>query len=372
LNAPPEIKVLHVSYSLKTGGLERVILDLVRLGGRNGLTSAVAALGEAGELAGQVEEAGAAFFFLGKRPGLDWRMVPRLRALARRLGVHIIHAHNEGAGFYAGLAGLCKGPPVITTRHGFSYGLNTLWVRRAAGLLSRRTVCVGRDVMRLVREVDKIPASRVRIIYNGVDTAEFAPDQKRRELMRAELGYAPGDRILISVGRLAPEKGYDTLLRALALLAQADKGTRLVLVGDGPRRGFLQDLTKELGLQDRVRLLGNRKDIRDLLAAADVFVLSSLSEGVSKSLLEAMAMALPVVATSVGSTPEVVLAEKTGLLVPARRPDLLAQALAAVLHDSQSARWGRAGRERVEAEFSLPATVAAYARLYREVLGRND
>ena len=314
---------------------------------------------------------GARYFFLGKRPGLDWRMVTRLWRVIREVKADVLHAHNEGAGFYAGLAGLLAGRPVITTRHGASFGLDTLWVRRAAGLLSRRTVCVGKDVVRLARQVDHLPASRVRLIYNGVDTSQFAPDAKARARVRAELGFADTDRVLISVGRLALEKDYATLLQSLATAQGVAGQASLILVGDGPQREALSQEAERLGLAGRVRMLGDRQDVRDLLAAADVFVLSSISEGVSKALLEAMAVGLPVVATSVGGTPEVVEEGVTGLLVPPSRPDVLGQALDGRFCDDSSLaeRLGRAGRERAQERFSVQATVAAYVELYREVAG---
>ena len=170
--------------------------------------------------------------------------------------------------------------------------------------------------------------------------------------VRTELGLDDNAPVLISVGRLALEKDYGTLLQALAPGQGVSENAKLILVGDGPQRGPLSKAMEESGLAGRVRMLGDRRDVRDLLAAADAFVLSSISEGVSKALLEALATGLPVVATSVGGTPEVVTDGVTGLLVPPSRPDLLGQALAAVLNDSHLAgRLGRAGRQRAEERF---------------------
>jgi glycosyltransferase involved in cell wall biosynthesis len=365
---PSQLKVLHICHSLRIGGLEQVVLDLVRLGPKFGFQSAVATLAASGELAPEVKELGSPFYLLGKREGLDWRMVARIRGLIKSLGIDVVHAHNEGAGLYAGLAGLWTRRPVITTRHGLSFGVGGPWLRRVAGLVNQRTVCVGRDVMRMAREGDRIPGRKLRLIYNGVETgADLMPDSER-EKIRTSLGLDAEALMIISVGRLSPEKDYQSLLQTLAQIAPATAAPFLVLVGDGPQRNDLARTASELGMKDRVLLLGQRRDVPQLLAAADIFALSSISEGVSKAILEALAMGLVVVATAVGGTPELIEDGVTGILVPPSRPDIMAQALSRVLADPQLAeRLGRAGQLRVEQSFSLRATVQAYSDLYRQV-----
>jgi glycosyltransferase involved in cell wall biosynthesis len=370
MDAP--LKVLHVSFTLDTGGLERIILDLMLRGPGLGLAPAAAVLGEPGSLAARAGELGFVVHRLEQRPGLDWEVVRRLRELVRRLGVSVLHAHNEGAGLYAGLAGRLSGRPVVTTRHGLSFraGPRGIWLRRAAGLLARRTVCVGRGVYRLARRVDRLPARRLEVVYNGVDTRRFAPDPAARARARGRLGLGPAEPVVISVGRLAPEKDYGVLLEAMARLPRPE--ARLLLVGEGPARPGLEAMIGELGLAGRVRLLGDRRDVPSLLNAADVFALSSLSEGVSMALLEAMACGLPAVATRVGGTPEVVRQGETGLLCPPGQPRPLAQALERLLARPGLARaLGEAGRERVGQRFSLGAMARAYARIYAELAGRG-
>ena len=361
------IKVLHISHSLRTGGLERIVWDLASGGGEHGFRCEAAVLAEEGAVGRSLRASGVVCHRLGKRPGLDWRVVWRLAGLVRRRAIDLLHAHNEGAGLYAGLAGRLVRRPVVTTRHGLSFGGSRYnrWLRRAAGLLSSRTVCVGRSVLELAREQDRLPPSRLRLIYNGVDTARFRPDPQARRRVRRELGL--GDEpVLISVGRLAPEKDQGLLLLAAAVL----EGVTLLVVGEGPLRPRLERLAAELGVGERVRFLGERDDVEHLLAAAEVFVLSSRSEGVPKAVLEAMAAGLPVVATAVGGVPEVVVPGGTGLLVPGGRGEELVRAVAELLaHPARARAMGRAGRRRVEERFSLEAMLAAYAALYRELAG---
>lgn len=361
------LRVMQLAYSLKTGGLERLVLDLLRQGPALGLEYSLCLLEEEGDLAPQARALGVPIHVLGKRPGLDFAVVPRLRALMRRAGARVLHSHNQAPGFYGGLAAAWAGRPQVLTRHGASYGMDRSWrwVSALAGHLSRFTVCVGADALAVARREDRLPARRLRLIYNGVDTGLFRPDPIQRAAARAELGLTAGHRVVISVGRVSAEKDYATLLTALAQLPEV---WRLVLVGDGPELDGLRRLAAELGLGERARLLGRRGDVERLLAAADLFALSSLSEGVSIALLEAMAMGLPVVATAVGGTPEVVVDGLTGRLLEPGQPHALALGLVEALADPQrAAAWGRAGRQRVEDRFSLRAMAAAYAELYREV-----
>ncbi len=358
---------MQLGLSLNTGGLERLVLDLLRQGPAVGVEYSLCLLEDAGELADQARELGTPVTVLGRRPGLDFSLVPRIRRLLRDSGARVLHAHNQAPAFYGGLAARWAGRPLVQTRHGASFNQDRSrrWVNALAAHLSRITVCVGADSLAVARRVDHLPASRLRLIYNGVDTRRYAPDPAARAAARAALGLAEGERVVISVGRLSPEKDYATLLRAVATLPAF---WRLLLVGDGAEMERLAALRDELGLGGRALLLGQRRDIPALLNAADVFALSSLSEGVSLALLEAMAVGLPAVVTEVGGNPEVVLPGATGLLLPPGLPHELALALLEALDDpARAAAWGRAGRERVLERFSLEGMARAYAALYREV-----
>lgn len=357
------IKILHVSFSLLTGGLESIIVDLVRSGPAAGYTCAAAVLEGSGAPAQRIRELGCAVVRLGKRPGLDIKVVFRLAGLIRQMGSQVVHAHNEGAALYAALAGLLTRTPVICTRHGASFGLDTLWLRRVVGRLCKVTVCVSADVLNMAQERDRLPSQKLRLIYNGIDTSRFAPNAQARHKVRHDLDISEDQPVVISVGRLAPEKAYHDLLTAVAGLP-----VRLLLVGDGPERAALSQKARELGLDPSSIFLGERGDISELLNGADVFCLSSLSEGVSMALLEAMASGLPAVATHVGGNPEVVLPQETGLLTPSGDPQALAETLGKVLgQDQRAVAWGQAGRRRVQQNFSLQAMVQGYADLYQEL-----
>jgi len=222
----------------------------------------------------------------------------------------------------------------------------------------------------MAREHDRLPAARLALIYNGVDTRLFCPDLEARAHWRKELGLGEREPVIISVGRLAPEKDYGLLLEALAATRDLGPEAKLVLVGDGAERTTLQDEAAELGLQQRVRFVGRQRDVPGLLSAADLFALSSLSEGIPMALLEAMACGLPVVALRVGGTPELVEDGRSGLLVGGRKPEDLAEAISRILTERDTARaMGVAGQRRVAERFSLESMLEGYGALYRELAG---
>jgi sugar transferase (PEP-CTERM/EpsH1 system associated) len=296
----------------------------------------------------------------------------RMARLFRALRPDIVHSRNWScvdAILGARLAGV---PVVIHGEHGREAadpeGRNTLRkrLRRLLAPLVTQFVTVSRDLARWLIEDVGIPARKVTAIWNGVDTRRF--DGRDREDARRALRIPDGGIAIGTVGRLDPVKDQVGLIRAFARVA-GDPRALLLIAGDGPCWGELETAVAALGLTGRVRLLGERADVPRVLAGLDVFALSSLGEGISNTILEAMATGLPVVATRVGGNPELVVDGSTGLLVPPRSPEALASALRPYLDEpALAARHGRAGRARAETYFSLDRMVAAYGNLYVRLL----
>ncbi len=347
-------RVFHLTLGLDVGGQEKLLVEFARHADRRKVDLHFVSLGTRGVLADDLEACGWPVTALGAPSGLRPALVLRLARLFRRGRADVVHTHDDRPNIHGAPAAKLVGARVVHTRH--SQG--SLLSRRQAllvALVSRftdRFVCISRDSAAwAVRH--GIPRRRVRTIWNGIDLGRFA-----------YTGPCAGGPAVI-VARLAPEKDVDTLLRAAATIVRACPDFRLEIAGDGPCRGDLERRAAERGLGECVRFLGAVRDVPALLARARLFVLSSLTEGISLTLLEAMARGLPVVATEVGGNVEVVRPGETGFLVPPQQPDQLAQTLLQLWLDPVlGARLGRAGRQRVEGLFDVRRMVAEYEALY--------
>jgi len=331
----------------------------------------VAAYGD-GPLRDAAREAGVRFVGLrhvrrALRPGRDLLGLLELLALIRRERPDVVHANSSKAGVLGRVAALLMRVPVrVFTVHGWAFkayaGLPSrlyLWADRLMSPLTSATICVSETERAAGLAARTCRPRSTVVIPNAVDV-EAAP--------RAG-GDGDPPRI-VTVGRLAAPKDALTLVRALALLDQIRFSA--LLVGDGPDRAGVEAEVRSLDLEDRVELAGSRADVPTLLAAADVFVLSSRSEGAPISILEAMAAGLPVVACDVGGVGELVADGETGLLVPPAEPARLAEALRRLLADPElRRRLGAAGRARARERFDLPAFRAAHLELYARELARR-
>jgi len=205
------------------------------------------------------------------------------------------------------------------------------------------------------------------VIENGINYTSYQGIQEKGTVRR-KLGFDPKRKYLICVARFHPVKDHATLLRGFACIAQKSPNVDLLLAGDGPLRQELESLCQQLGVEQRVQFLGIRSDVADLLQAADCFVLTSLSEAASLTLLEAMAAGLPVVVTNVGGNPEIVRNHIDGLLVPRHNDSALADALQTLLQGpKRAAAMGASGQERVHEKYDLNRTISRYCQLYQQL-----
>jgi glycosyltransferase involved in cell wall biosynthesis len=350
------LRIVHVAETLNLGGLEKLIVEFVRHADPSRFDPRVVTLGVRGDLADEVEQLGCPVHALNLPAGLRPRAIWTLAAHFRRQRIHILHTHSEGPLLYATPAARLAGVQrvVHTRHHGPDLG-NSRAALAAMALVSRavdRVVCVADAGARCAR-AEGIPASKLTTIHNGIDLSRFD-----------YLGPASGGPVVI-VARLVPEKDHPTLLRAVAFARAQEPSFRLDIAGDGPCLSAVQELAARLELGAHVRFLGRVDDVPALLSRSSALVLSSWLEGISLTLLEAMARGLPVVATDVGGNPEVVDDGRTGFLVPARDPSALAEALLNLWRDPALGRqFGRAGREEAERSFDIRQAVARYEAIY--------
>jgi sugar transferase (PEP-CTERM/EpsH1 system associated) len=363
------MRVAHVLHSFGVGGMEKGIATVVRHASP-GVEHVVLCLAAAGESCRLLPE-GTEVVALGKPPGNSLRFVLRLRKALRALRPDVVHTRNWGgvdgivAARLGGLRTVCHG------EHGWDMddpegaSGRRIRVRRLLSRWVREITCVSAHMREWLERTVRVRAP-VTQIYNGVDTQAFAP-LGDGAATRARLGVDPHAFVVGTVGRLDPIKDHPSLLAAFARVRADEPGAVLLVVGDGPER---ERLAAAAG--PGVRLLGSRTDVPALLRALDVFVLCSHNEGISNTLLEAMATGLPIVATRVGGNPELVRDGESGTLVPPAAPDALAAAMLRYRRDAALASaHGADARRDVVDRFGVAAMVRAYEAVWRRARGEG-
>ncbi|HEU4410806.1 MAG TPA: glycosyltransferase [Polyangiaceae bacterium] len=368
----PPLTIAHVITSLGIGGLERVVLDLVVAQRKAGHEVYVVVLNDGeGPLREAFRAAADGLVAFPKREvGVDPSLVGRLARWLRAKRVRVVHTHNNSPLTYGAPAGKLAGAAVVHSKHGEHRAIGRqMWLRRLAATATDAYVAVSPTTAAFAREHRECTETKLEVIPNGTDLSRFPAPAEAAAAARASLGLAAGARVIGTVGRMVPEKNHALLLRAAAPLLGPE--TKLVIVGDGPLRAGLEAQRAALPNAEHVVFAGMRRDVPDLLAALDVFVLSSATEGLPVVLLEAMASRLPVVSTAVGGIPDVVHAG-TGVLVPPHDEAALREAVAGLLADPERARGlGERARATALETMSVDRMAEAYAALYRRVLGRG-
>lgn len=369
MSRPPCIA--HLTYALGQGGVERGIVQLATRLPAERFRQIVISLAEPSDLA---EEIGThRVFRLGKGPGNDLKLVLRLARILRTERVDLLHARGWATLLEGRLAAwLAPGCRMIYGYHGKTF--EDLAQPRRRRLIAQRLLLPRMQALVAVsptaaREwLGEVGLEvQVELIPDGIPLAPPVRPETRAALRR-ELGVPAGSICVGSVGRLDPVKDQATLLRTMASLAASGLDAVCLLVGDGPERPSLTRLAGDLGLRERVRFLGSRRDVPRLLPAFDLFVQASLSEALPNALLEGLGAGLPVVATAVGGTLDVVRPE-VGLLVPPADPAAMALAVLRLARDPELRhRLGTAGRALVSRRYSLDAMLTAYADLYARLL----
>ena len=372
--------IAHVIYRLGVGGLENGVVNLVNRLPEARFRHAIVCLTDYTEFRSRITRPDVAVYAVHKREGHDLGAGLRLYRLLRRLRPAVVHTRNLGcleALVPAWLAGV---PARVHGEHGWDvfdpHGTSRKYrlLRRLHGPLVDRYVPLSRELENYLVAGVGLAADRMTRIYNGVDTARFRPRNGAGGAQALPAGFAgPDDLVIGTVGRMHGVKDQLNLAHAFVRLtgeAPAQAGRlRLVLIGDGPLRAACQGVLDGAGLGAQAWLPGDRDDVPDLMRAMQLFVLPSLAEGISNTILEAMASGLPVIATAVGGNPELVEDGVTGALVPPRDPAALADALRTFVRDPvRRTAAGLAARQRAETRFSLAAMMSRYTELYEGVL----
>lgn len=370
--------ICHIIYRLTIGGLENGLVNLINNLPDDHYRHAIVCTTEATEFRDRIRRRDVEIYELRKRPGKDIAAYGRMWRILRRLRPRIVHTRNLPALDMIIPAYFSRVPRFVHSEHGLDMieldGKNTKYnlMRRASRLVIDRYVTVSRDLNEWLRREVGIPAARIETIYNGVDTARFSPEGAEPCILPQ--GFSPPGSIVVgTLGRFDTVKNQVLLVRTVARVLdhrpELRARLRLVLIGDGKERGAIEAALAADSLRDISWMPGFRDDTPSVYRALDIFVLPSLREGISNTLLEAMSSARPVIATRIGGNPEIVPDGIVGQLVEPGNPDALAQAIQRYIDDPPLMRaHGEAGRTHVLRSFSLDAMVKNYDKVYRSLL----
>lgn len=363
-----DMRIVQLINELAFGGAEKLVADLSTSLVRRGHEVTIVCLRALGEDPVDVRpflDAGGQILELQKPPGLHFQTLSKLRRFLVENEVAVVHSHNHLVHHYAAFAGRLAGvPAILTTLHGSASLCESPWWTRAlyrlSGMVGDRVVAVGCDVRNVLHATLRFPAYKVLTIANGIDFAPFTR-VRRESVPRSEFVFG-------AVGRLEPVKDHSNLLTSFAQLYRHHPCVRLRVLGNGSLMSKLQQQARELRIDAAVSFEGFRLDTHAFLSEIDVFVLSSRSEGLPLSLLEAMAVGLPIVATTVGDVPELVTLAECGWLVPPNQPQALADAMERALLAQDLRDRGQRARELVLSRYSLDGMTAIYERLYVDLI----
>jgi sugar transferase (PEP-CTERM/EpsH1 system associated) len=366
MNKRPK-KVLHILHSFSHGGLENGIVNIIN-GSTPDLEHELCLLTTAGDFINRLQKP-IRYYELHKQPGNSLKTILQLRCVIRDSGADIVHTRNWGAFDGVLAACLCPGVTLLHGEHGRDFtdphGLNCRRnkMRRLLSFRISKFTTVSIDLTKWLSDTVGIPKKKIILIRNGVDTARFTP--RRDPELRKELGIAANEFVIGTVGRLDPVKNHADLIRAFAKLLD-DTAARLVIVGDGPERENLEQLAEKTSVACASIFTGYRSDVERFYGVFDLFVLNSLAEGMSNTLLEAMACGIPVVCSRAGANPELI-SEERGFLLQKNSVVDLAQALEVAMNSLISRGHKNAIRNFVQEKHSLNSMVSEYVTLYRSI-----
>ena len=370
------VKVTQIIHSLNPGGLENGIINLVNNMDDFKFENTICCLTQGGDFEKRLNK-NIKVSKMFKKPGNDYQLYIKLIKYLKEIKPTIVHTRN-----WAGMDGIiaakmARVPIIIHGEHGFeiadliSQNRKRKFIRKLVlSTMVDKIVTVSKNLKnRLINEI-KIKPEKIIHIPNGVDTNKF--NIYRKEFTRKKFGFKKEDFIIGIVARLDPIKNHKTLISAFKEIVTIHPNTNLVIVGDGSLRNKLENQTYQLGIKNKVIFMGERDNVPEILKTFDVFVLPSLNEGMSNTILEAMATGIPVIASNVGGNPELVIDGRTGFLFPTNDVESLVQKIKTyILHPELKQKHGYNAHKRVEEKFSLDQMVRRYEELYLELVERK-
>ncbi len=376
MNKHRPIRIAHITSQLGVGGLELQALELCRRLDKNRYKIFCCPLWPQYALQKDMEDAGVTVLRIHKRRSYDIGVIPRLVRFLKSERIDIVHTWIFTSNCWGRASAMIAGTPVVI---GSERNVDDWkrfyhkWIDRTLARYSNVVLANSRAVRDFMTDREGIPAEKIRIIYNGLDSKRFTECSIARHAARQQFGLPTSATIVGTVANLSPWKDYPNLLCAARIVCDHNPNVVFAIVGAGRMELALREQSKSMNLDRNVFFLGSQRDIPGALKAFDMFVLPSKREGFANVILEAMASGLPVIATDVGGNSEAIVHGLTGFLVPAANSRALSEAVLDLVKDpGRCETMGLAGRERVVQSFSMEQMVQAYDRLYTELLVRTE
>jgi len=373
-------KILHLITGSSIAGAENVVLTLAKGMKSSQFESEICTLTSEGDLHNKAEQIGIKTYALGYKNILSLpKVVIKLIILLHKINYYIINTHLSQASVIGIIVGrLVKIPCIIETRHYsdymYKYGNKMKqWLDKETVNMADHVIVVSNAGKEVLKNMEGVKEEKITVIYNGTSIDKFRPyNIKQRRQIRENLKIE--EKIILSyTGRLRPEKGHQYLLEAIFEIKDQYTNIVLLLIGDGVLRSDLEALTRQLNIENKVRFLGDRKDIPELLSATDIYVHPSVVEGFGISIIEAMAAGLPVIATNVGGIPEIITNGENGILVPPENPQALAEAISDLIeHPDKRKALAENGKQRVVTNFTDEIMVKKYMEVYRNIINQKN
>ncbi|MEP0355641.1 glycosyltransferase [Paraglaciecola sp.] len=370
-----KIKVLHVTYDMRIGGTEQVIKNLIQGSDKNIFEMSILCIeSPLGPFANELLEQGIVIQALSRQPGFDTKLIKHIRNHIKENKIDIVHCHQYTPYVYGLFGSFFTDSKVVFTEHGRFYPDSSSWKRKllnpVLNTFTAATTAISAATKQALSEFENIPISKIQVVYNGI--FGLKKDENKTTLLAQELAFSEHIPCIGTIARLDPIKNHSMMLSAFRRVLDEGISCKLILVGDGEEMSNIVKLVEQLNLQDDVVLTGYESKPQNHLALMDIYLLPSLSEGTSMTLLEAMSMGKPCIVTHAGGNPEIVLNDITGLVTPNDDEAAYAKAIIRLLTDSELQKdFGKAGKERFNSEFSIPIMANAYKAIYLKCLPKN-
>lgn len=375
LTQKQRIKILHITYDMRIGGTEQVIKNLIQGSDLSVFDMSILCIeSPLGPFAEDLLAQGVDIRALSRLPGFDVKLIRKIRRHIKQHKIDIVHCHQYTPYIYGLFGSLMTEAKVVFTEHGRFYPDSSSWKRQLINpildRLTASTTAISAATKQALIQFENIAGNSIKVVYNGIFGLQV--DAKKRDELAATLALSSATLCIGTIARLDPIKNHTMMLKAFKRVLDTGLTCKLMLVGDGEQMPVLTSLIEKLGIQGEVILTGYEPKPQNHLALMDIYLLPSLSEGTSMTLLEAMSLGKPCIVTDAGGNPEIVQHQVTGLVTPNDDEAAYAEAIITLANNSELQRlYGQAAKSRFDQEFSIPNMVKAYQEIYLSTLSKR-